>query len=346
MEKSEEIKTLYIGLHPQTLRWLNKESINVVGVTSLGSDYFYKFSINPANFLFQLLYFLQEKRISRALILTVFWLWYPFSIFCTQVFKKYKNYLTELIQKNIQIIDISDIPKTVSFINRNDIKLIVVNLWSILPKEIVGRQSTLAINIHPSKLPEYKGALPTLWSLKNKDRSSAVTFITMDTGIDTGLIISQYEFNIEPSNCAIDLERKIDLIIEKNILKDIQLYLKNKIIPRTQSGSGSTTGKYEDYKKINWVNEKAIDIVNKIQLYPYLEPFAFCFAEINGRKIYIKNASVAKNKKLERGSFLFRLHKIFIGTAEDCVSFVIFKDISPIDSLFLLFTKNTYKQSI
>ncbi len=75
----------------------------------------------------------------------------------------------------------------------------------ILPQSIIELPSAGCWNIHPSLLPQYKGVSPTFWVLADKARYTGVTLHAMDTGIDTGDIISQASI---PLN-AIDSEHKL-----------------------------------------------------------------------------------------------------------------------------------------
>lgn len=54
------------------------------------------------------------------------------------------------------------------------------------------------INIHPSRLPEYRGATPVQAALLNGDKDTAVTVLFTVKALDAGNIISQKDFPIDP----------------------------------------------------------------------------------------------------------------------------------------------------
>ena len=121
------------------------------------------------------------------------------------------------------------------------------------PLEIIFAPKFKSVNIHPSKLPQYRGALPTLWALRNRDRESAVTYIVLDGRVDSGYIIGQYFFEISSSDDWLTFEVKIDKIIRMTLLHDLKGYLSGTIIPVEQDGDSlSVTGRYYDYMAINW----------------------------------------------------------------------------------------------
>jgi methionyl-tRNA formyltransferase len=60
-------------------------------------------------------------------------------------------------------------------------------------------------NIHFSRLPAYKGMYTSAWPILNGETRSGVTLHHIDAGIDTGDIIAQSEFPLEPDDTARDL---------------------------------------------------------------------------------------------------------------------------------------------
>jgi len=65
-----------------------------------------------------------------------------------------------------------------------------------LPVELVERPQHGTMNIHPSLLPEYRGANPYFWVIRNQEETSGVTVHWMDEEFDTGPIIDQQKLTI------------------------------------------------------------------------------------------------------------------------------------------------------
>jgi methionyl-tRNA formyltransferase len=53
-------------------------------------------------------------------------------------------------------------------------------------------------NIHPSLLPEFRGAVPEFWQLERGLTEAGVTIHRLDEGVDTGSIVAQKRFAVEP----------------------------------------------------------------------------------------------------------------------------------------------------
>lgn len=65
-----------------------------------------------------------------------------------------------------------------------------------LPAELVNRPAHGTMNIHPSLLPEYRGANPYFWAIRNREETSGVTIHWMDEEFDTGPIIDQQKLKL------------------------------------------------------------------------------------------------------------------------------------------------------
>ncbi|KAF5435097.1 Methionyl-tRNA formyltransferase [Candidatus Methanophagaceae archaeon] len=65
------------------------------------------------------------------------------------------------------------------------------------------------LNLHPSLLPKYRGRNPVNWALKSEDNLHGVSIHEINNGIDTGPVLSQISFKINPEKDeVIDVYRK------------------------------------------------------------------------------------------------------------------------------------------
>lgn len=65
--------------------------------------------------------------------------------------------------------------------------------------------STRLYNVHFSKLPAYRGVSTSVWPILRGEQQAGVTFHSIDSGIDTGPIIHQRVFDLDPNWTARDL---------------------------------------------------------------------------------------------------------------------------------------------
>lgn len=105
--------------------------------------------------------------------------------------------------------------------------LFVTDFGYIIPEELLDiRYGT--IGMHPSLLPDYRGAAPLNWTLINGVEKTGITTYKLDKGIDTGDIIMQQNVEVSNEDDYFKLVKKINVIIDKVLKKTFELLLKGK----------------------------------------------------------------------------------------------------------------------
>ena len=104
------------------------------------------------------------------------------------------------LSKNIPVYQPLKVRGNDEFINQmKELKpdvMCVVAYGKILPKEILDIPTKGAINVHGSLLPKYRGAAPIQWAVLNGDKTTGITTMYMDEGMDTGDMILKQEVEI------------------------------------------------------------------------------------------------------------------------------------------------------
>jgi folate-dependent phosphoribosylglycinamide formyltransferase PurN len=94
-------------------------------------------------------------------------------------------------RKTIYVKSVND-NTTLALLQKIKPDLIIVNGTRIISKKILSGLSSKFINTHVGITPKYRGVHGTYWALVNNDiENSGVTVHFVDSGIDTGNIISQ-----------------------------------------------------------------------------------------------------------------------------------------------------------
>ena len=78
--------------------------------------------------------------------------------------------------------------------------IVVVAYGKILPPYVLEYPRYGCVNLHVSLLPKYRGAAPMQRAIIDGERETGVTVMYMAEGLDTGDIISQVAFPIEPTD--------------------------------------------------------------------------------------------------------------------------------------------------
>lgn len=329
-----KIKVFYLGYDIKTVYLINSsERFELIGVAAIPELIETK-TYNLFDSIFKSLYKWQLKnRYSYFQQLLIFLL-HLFKRCASNLYTQYTDYLLYLIKNKISIIDENAISTPW------DIDIFIVNNWWKISSQVLEIPRYGCINIHPSNLPKYRGSVPTLWSLKNGDNFSAVSFIILNSKIDTGLIIAQHIFPIELQDDSIDIEHKIENIISIYLLDDIDKYISGVIIPYEQSEEeASLTAKYYDYMQINFNTESNNEIRNKVILYPYLFPLDLCYFIAHQKKIHVKSCLISSKEIEPRKQKRIGLN-LYIGCRDShSIKIRLFKDLSIRKSLYIILAK-------
>jgi methionyl-tRNA formyltransferase len=74
--------------------------------------------------------------------------------------------------------------------------LVSVNYLFLIENDIISLASKLSVNFHGSLLPKYRGRTPHVWAIINNETETGITAHKIDTGCDTGDILSQIRIPI------------------------------------------------------------------------------------------------------------------------------------------------------
>lgn len=144
--------------------------------------------------------------------------------------------------------------------------IVVVAYGKILPKEILEFPRLGCVNVHGSLLPKYRGAAPIQWSVINGEKTTGVTTMFMDEGMDTGDMLLKQEIDILQDD---NLEKVY------NKLKDIGAELIVETLDKIADGSIERIKQSDDFTlapmiskemtKIDFLNKTAKEVYNFVR---------------------------------------------------------------------------------
>lgn len=105
-----------------------------------------------------------------------------------------------------------------------------------LPEKLLELSPLGVINIHPSLLPEYRGAAPIARAILDGREGTGISFMLTDSGWDTGPVIAVYPEKILPDDTSGSLEERLAVKAAGKILSVIDGYSGGKLISRRQTG--------------------------------------------------------------------------------------------------------------
>jgi methionyl-tRNA formyltransferase len=93
---------------------------------------------------------------------------------------------------------------------------------------------TLAINLHASLLPKYRGAAPINWAVINGDSETGVSVIAISQRIDAGDILARQATPIDPMETAGELEDRLADMGPQIMLETLSRYESGQLHPARQ----------------------------------------------------------------------------------------------------------------
>ncbi len=180
----------------------------------------------------------------------------------------------------------SEVSELISSIDADII--VVVAYGFIVPKNILEAKKYGCLNIHPSKLPKYRGAAPLQRTVINGDTETAVCIMQMDEGLDTGDIILEQNFALKPDITLTELHDKCsnlgaELLIK--VLDQIELLPR---IPQTEMGLEYAHKLTKEEGRIDW-NLPASKIDCMVR---GMNPWPGAFFTLDGKLVKILESEV------------------------------------------------------
>ncbi|MFO1243305.1 MAG: methionyl-tRNA formyltransferase [Rickettsiales bacterium] len=142
---------------------------------------------------------------------------------------------------------------------------IVIAYGLLLPKPILDAPRFGCINVHPSKLPRWRGAAPIQRTIMAGDKETALCIMQMEEGLDTGPVLHQENFSIPDGMTSGELHDIFANQAGAAVLATLEALERGAVKPMQQSADGVTYARKitKEEALIDW-HKPAADILNLI----------------------------------------------------------------------------------
>jgi len=117
---------------------------------------------------------------------------------------------------------------------------VVVAYGHILKPELLAIPKHGMVNVHPSLLPELRGAAPIEWAIINGLTKTGVTIMQLDAGMDSGPILHQIPEDVPADITAGELATHLAEVGAEALVEALALLEQGAIRPRPQDSSRAT----------------------------------------------------------------------------------------------------------
>lgn len=171
--------------------------------------------------------------------------------------------------------------------------IITASYGKRIPESTIKIPSIASLNIHPSKLPKYRGATPIQSALLNGDTVTATTIIKMTDEIDAGDMVAQSNIDIAKNDTAITLSEKLSEESADILIELLEEYNTVKPQPQRQSDISLCLKIEKQDGQIDWKSQSADQIYNKCRAYA---PWPGIFTFLQGKKFSIHQCRPEKEE--------------------------------------------------
>ncbi|MBU2536123.1 MAG: methionyl-tRNA formyltransferase [Chloroflexi bacterium] len=166
--------------------------------------------------------------------------------------------------------------------------IIVAAFGQILPQTVLNIPRYGCLNIHPSRLPRYRGASPVAAAILAGDEVTGVTIMLLDSGLDTGPLLAQEKMAISSPDTTGSLSIKLSHMAAEMLPRVLSRWTAGEITPRPQNEAEATYShaiKKED-GEIDW-QLPADDIWRRVRAF---QPWPGAYTRWAGRRLEIIDA--------------------------------------------------------
>jgi methionyl-tRNA formyltransferase len=167
--------------------------------------------------------------------------------------------------------------------------MVVAAYGLILPQAVLDHPRLGCVNIHASLLPRWRGAAPIVRAIQAGDRTTGISIMKMDAGLDTGAVYDMFTCPIEPTDTASLLHDKLAALGSKALLTCLPAIAKQSLLPKAQTEEGATYAAkiLKSEALIDWT-QSAQSITDKVRAF---DPFPGCTMQINQQVVKVWSAT-------------------------------------------------------
>ncbi len=195
--------------------------------------------------------------------------------------------------------------------------IVVVAYGHLIPPWMIGLPRLGCVNLHASLLPKYRGAAPIAWALIRGERTTGVTTMKIDPGLDTGDILLQREIEIYADDTTETLAERLSVLGAGLVVETLRGLEGGQIAPGPQDSRLATLAPM--LKKtdglIDW-RLKAEEIAWRVR---GLRPWPGAFSSFRSKTVHVWRGRVAPDPTthgLEPGSLLAKQGGLFVACGE------------------------------
>lgn len=196
--------------------------------------------------------------------------------------------------------------------------IVIVAYGHLIPPWMIDLPRLGCINLHASLLPKYRGAAPIAWALIRGERTTGVTTMKIDAGLDTGDMLLRRDTKIRDDDTAETLSARLSAIGAELMVETLERLERGEVVPQPQDHAQATLAprlKKED-GRVDW-SLTAEDIARRVR---GLQPWPGAYTTVRGKNLRLWTAAAATAKSpptLEPGTVRVSGDKLLVACGQE-----------------------------
>ncbi len=193
---------------------------------------------------------------------------------------------------------------------------IVVGYGHLLKPELLALPPRGMINVHPSLLPELRGAAPVEWAILRGLESTGVTIMQMEAGMDSGPILHQIPHGIPADVTGGELSSHLSEVGAQALVEALLMLENQALRPVPQDHTKATFAPKltRELAHIDWT--KPADQVRRVIM--ALDPKPGAWTQLDGLEVKLFRADLVEGRG-EPGTVLTADSRLVIATGQGAV---------------------------
>lgn len=199
--------------------------------------------------------------------------------------------------------------------------IIVVAYGKLIPTSLLEIPRSGWFNLHFSLLPKFRGASPVQTALLKGEVQTGVSLFKIDSGLDTGPLLSQGAVEILDEDDAKSLFGKLEVVGTQLIIESLDLLNEPipHLMPQTEQSASIAAKLAKEIFRIDWRNTNR-DIFNQIRA---LTADGCAYTLIDGSRVKICQARLLEEISLLPGKIERSNGKIIVGTGSGSIELLV-----------------------
>jgi methionyl-tRNA formyltransferase len=167
--------------------------------------------------------------------------------------------------------------------------LVLASYGKMLPGAFLEAAPLGALNVHPSLLPLYRGAVPVQAAILAGDAETGTSLIVMDEGLDTGPVVAQETIALDGTERAPELMERLFRLGAAMVRDHGPAYASAELRPTPQVGGDPPMRRLaREAGELDWA-KGAVALERQVRAY---DPWPGAYTAWGGAKLDITDASV------------------------------------------------------